>query len=241
MRNIKIVRGGDGTGQLVVTLSDVELEETAAAMQAFLDLQFRPRAGDESSAEDCEAPMEEPTRAARQADAFMDLVRTALTHADDGHAGGDDRYMVHVVERPGYPTTFLDGRPIDPADAAAIRCDCAQVTHVTGEGGETLRLGRKTRDWSTAQRRAIAVRDGGRCRFFGCDHRHYDIHHLEWWERGGPTDIDNGCTQCRRHHRMLHQGYRVEGDPESELKFYRPNGRYIGSTYPATARQLLPV
>jgi hypothetical protein len=37
--------------------------------------------------------MEEPSRAAQKADAFMDLARTALAHADGGHAAGDDRYL----------------------------------------------------------------------------------------------------------------------------------------------------
>jgi hypothetical protein len=33
---------------------------------------------------------------------------------------------------------------------------------------------------------------------------------------------------------MLHHGYRVEGDPNHELHFYRPDGTYLGSTSPAT-------
>ncbi len=94
-------------------------------------------------------------------------------------------------------------------------------------------LGRKTREWNTAQRRAISVRDGGHCRFVGCQFSHYDIHHIQPWEDDGPTDIDNGCCQCRRHHRMLHHQYRTQGDPNGELRFYRPDGTYIGSTYPA--------
>jgi hypothetical protein len=37
---------------------------------------------------------------------------------------------------------------------------------------------------------------------------------------------------------MLHRGYRVEGDPNRELRFYRPDGTYLGSTHPAQARML---
>jgi hypothetical protein len=33
------------------------------------------------------------------ADAFMDLVRTALAHADGGQAVGADRCLVHLVTR----------------------------------------------------------------------------------------------------------------------------------------------
>lgn len=56
------------------------------------------------------------------------------------------------------------------------------------------------------------------------------------WEVGGNTDIDNGFCGCPRHHRMLHHGYRVEGNPNGELRFHRPDGTYLGSTYPALAR-----
>jgi hypothetical protein len=59
-RDVKILRGEDGTGQLVVTLADVEVEEFAAAFQAFLDQRDRRRAGGESSAEDPLAAEEAP-------------------------------------------------------------------------------------------------------------------------------------------------------------------------------------
>jgi hypothetical protein len=242
-RDVKILRGDEGTGQIVVTLGQLEVEEFAATLEAFLDLQYRPRrAVQESSAADRpseEAPREEANRPAKRADAFMDLVRTALAHAHNGDAAGDDRYLVHLVSRHnGHRLTKLDGAPLHPADAAMVTCDASTVTHTVTDEGEPLHLGRKTRDWSTAQRRAISVRDGGHCRFVGCSFHHYDIHHLHFWEDGGLTDIDNGACQCRRHHRMLHRGYRVEGDPNGELRFYRPDGSYLGSTHPAAARML---
>ncbi len=227
-------------GQLVITLADVEVEEFAAAFQAFLDLRFRPPAGEESSGGDWvaeEAPLEEPARSAKKADAFMDLVATALAHAHSGQAAGDDRYLVHVVARyQGLDLTFLDGRPLHPADAATMTCDTAIVAHIVTDGGEPLNVGRKTREWNTAQRRAISVRDGGHCRFVGCAFRHYDIHHLRPWEAGGATDIANATSLCRRHHRMIHAGFGVTGDPNGELAFHRPDGTHLGSTYPAQVR-----
>jgi Domain of unknown function (DUF222) len=237
-RDVRIVADGHGGGQIVVTVNEVELEEFRATLQAFMDLRYRPQPGEESSPEDgqgVEAPPEQAGRAAIRADAFMDLVRTALAHADGGQAAGDDRYLVHLVTRTGSPgMTTIDGRPLHPDQAATVACDTATATHTTSPGGEPLHLGRKTREWSTAQRRAIAVRDGGHCRFVGCQHAHWDIHHIRPWHHGGPTDIDNGCTQCPRHHRLLHHGYRLEGDPNHQLRFYRPDGTYLGATYPAT-------
>ena len=260
VRDVKIRRGDRGTGQVVITLSDTEIEEFAAALQAFIDLRYRPAPVDESSAEDSagpagqeavdessaedpfitsEAPLDEASRPARKADAFMDLINAGLAAADGGHAAGDDRYMVHLVSKDGGRSYgFLNGTPVHPTDAAMINCDCSCVRHLFDGCGEPLSLGRKTREWSTAQRRAISVRDGGHCRFPGCNFSHYDIHHMRSWDSAGPTDVANGVCECRRHHRMLHGGYRVEGDPKGELRFYRPDGTYVGSTYPAAARVL---
>ncbi len=244
-RDVRVRRSADGSGQVTVSLGPLELAELLAAQQAFLDLRYRRGVGavDESPAGDyveaAEAPLEEATRAARRADAFMDLVRSGLAGCDGGHAAGDDRYMVHLVTRAGGSVvTHLDGAPVHPVNASMVACDRSSVTHVTGDGGEPLQLGRKTREWNTAQRRAISVSDGGQCRFPGCTFTHYDIHHMRSWEDGGSTDVDNGFCQCRRHHRMLHSGYRVEGSANGELRFYRAGGTYIASTYPAAARTL---
>ncbi|MBO0727823.1 MAG: DUF222 domain-containing protein, partial [Acidimicrobiaceae bacterium] len=258
VRDVRIRRGGEGTGQVVITLSDLEIEEFAATLQAFIDLRYRPQPAadkpvDESSAGGSggadtavdgssggdfdEAPIDEASRPARKADAFMDMVHVALGAADSGHAAGDDRYLVHLVTRDGGRSlTFMDGSPVHPADGAAACCDASTVTHTVAEDGEPLHLGRKTRTWNTAQRRAISVRDGGRCRFPGCGCTYYDIHHLRPWDAGGLTDTANGLCGCRRHHRLLHAGHTVEGDPNGELRFYRPDGTYIGSTYPAARR-----
>jgi hypothetical protein len=248
VRDVKITRGEDGTGRATITLSDLEMEEFKAALQAFIDLRYRPRAGDESSGGDSdeeapveEAPLEEAGRPARKADAFVDLVNSALAAADRGHAAGDDRYMVHIVTRDeGRSLSLLDGTPLHPFDAACA-CDASTVTHTVAGDGEPLHLGRRTREWSTSQRRAISVRDGGHCRFPGCQFTHFDIHHMRSWEAGGLTDVANGFCQCRRHHRLLHAGYQVVGDPGGLLTFHRPDGTHLGSTRPAAARLLVEV
>ena len=121
-RDVKILRGGEGTGRVVVTLGDVEVDEFAAAFQAFLDLRYRPAAVEESSGGDRpaggEAPIDAPSRAATKAHAFMDLVRTALEHADGGRATGADRYLVHLVSRDraaaGPDWTALPSTPATP-------------------------------------------------------------------------------------------------------------------------------
>ena len=68
-------------------------------------------------------------------------------------------------------------------------------------------LGRSQRLASAAQRRVLralyptcAVPD---CpvRFSRCK-----VHHVWWWEHGGPTDLDNLLPLCSRHHVAVHDG-----------------------------------
>lgn len=234
-RGVRIVRGFDGTGRVEIILADVEIEELAAALQAFVDLGDRSSV-DESSAEDSEADLHGGTGTSpspgRRADAFMDLVRVALVHADDGHAAGDDRYLVHVITGP-CGTELAGGTPLAPEDVGMIACDAAVVAHVLDGDGEPLALGRKTRVWSTAQRRAALVRDGGTCRFPGCARRIADLHHQRPWASGGQTDLDNGFLVCPRHHTLLHRGYQATGNPNRILSFHRPDGTALGTTAPA--------
>lgn len=210
------------------------VDESAAADSSPDDCGLLDEAVDESAAADCGLdPADEAPLWTRMARAFVDMARVALQHIDSPPAVGADRYMVHLVAQDGH-TFMLDGTPIEDDLASRIACEASIVRHLVGEGGEPLALGRKTREWSTAQRRAIVVRDGGICRFPGCTHRQFvDIHHHHWWSKGGPTDVDNGYLQCTHHHDLIHKGgYIVEGQPNGVLTFCRPDGTFIGASEP---------
>jgi hypothetical protein len=144
---------------------------------------------------------------------------------------GADRYLVHLVKRAD-TTELIDGTPIDTAIAARIACVTCTVQHVVSDQGEPLQLGRRSREWNTAQRRAILVRDGGRCRFPGCEWTFVDIHRLHPWDHGGPTDISNGMAACGRHHTLVHHGFTATGDANHTVTFRRPDGTIIGTTTP---------
>lgn len=98
--------------------------------------------------------------------------------------------------------------------AAALRqiaCDAVIIPAVLGGDSQVLDLGRATRHWNRAQRRAAALRDRG-CVAPGCDRppAACQLHHSWHWIEGGPTDLDNGALLCPFHHRMVHrQGWNV--------------------------------
>ena len=233
-RGIRLHRAYDGLGSAEVTLDAVEIEEFDAALNAFMNA----NPVDESSREDAladhpDSPWERVAPWKRKADALMELVRTAMAHLGKRFAAGADRYMVHIVrDSDGRGAEYLAGTPVRPGDAARVSCDATTVTH--HYDGDVLALGRRTRVWSSAQRRAISVRDGGFCRFPGCDRTVCDVHHLQPWAAGGLTDVENGLLLCTRHHTLIHDGFSAGGDANRGVSFQRPDGSLIATTTPIT-------
>lgn len=73
--------------------------------------------------------------------------------------------------------------------------------------GVPLGVGRAHRLATPAQRRALAVRDGGcvvpGC---GCPADGADAHHVTAWSAGGGTALTNLVLLCPRHHQLVHAG-----------------------------------
>ncbi len=122
-----------------------------------------------------------------------------------------------------------DGRPATRAFLAALLCSgFIRRIVVDPATGQTLDIGRAQRRFTARQFRALAIRDGG-CAFPGCDRppKWCDAHHLKPWEDGGPTDLDNGCLLCRRHHTLVHHGgWRLRRDRRTGIfTATAPDGR----------------
>jgi hypothetical protein len=90
--------------------------------------------------------------------------------------------------------------------ARRLACDAGLCRIITRGASEVLDVGRRTRQWTTGQRRAIRYRHGGRCAFPGCDRRITQIHHTTPWEHQGRTDLDAGIPLCWGHHHLVHEG-----------------------------------
>ncbi len=103
--------------------------------------------------------------------------------------------------------TLGSGVPVTAETARRLACDATLIPAVLGGAGEPLDLGRAARLVSTAQRRALVLRDHG-CRFPGCDRplQWTDAHHLVPWANDDPTNLDNLVSLCRWHHSAVHEG-----------------------------------
>ena len=127
-----------------------------------------------------------------------------------------------------------DGPAISVSTAQMIACTAALSWMTHGDAGAVLALGRRRRRPSSAIRRAARERDGGRCRFPGCESRRADLHHIQHWASGGRTDLDNLISLCRWHHKLVHdRGYTIAAPPGSgDFAFYHPDGTPLPSCPP---------
>lgn len=98
------------------------------------------------------------------------------------------------------------GEVLPPGVVRRMACDGGIIPAILGGKGEVLELGRAVRWFTPGQKRALWLRDGG-CTFPGCTMppQWTDAHHVDWWSRGGASDITNGALLCARHHTHVHQ------------------------------------
>lgn len=160
----------------------------------------------------CAAPEPQLTAGRRRAAALVDVCRSFLDRGET-MVGRERPHVTVLVDletlenRAGW-VCELDHTGTIPAETARrLACD-AQLSRVITRGrSQPLDVGRLSRTVTTAQRRAVIVRDR-HCRFPGCDRPPgwSDIHHIVHWADGGATDLDNLIVICRRHHTLLHEG-----------------------------------
>lgn len=181
-------------------------DSTVAAFIAATDPHAQPRP-------ETDGVKDHRCAATRLAHALSTVLDAYLTIGDGPVQGGERPHVTMTVQydaltsRLGDATLTAAGTPAGPALARRILCDCDVIPTVLGSAGEPLDIGRATRIWPTAIRRAAILRDGG-CLFPGCDRpaRWTEIHHVAFWVNGGPTSLDNAACLCGVHHALVHKG-----------------------------------
>ena len=119
------------------------------------------------------------------------------------------------------------GTGISAETSRRLLCD-AGVRPVSGD-----HVGRKSRVFAGALRRALFARAGGCCQFPGCSHTRYlHGHHVRHWIDGGATSLDNALLLCTRHHTLVHEGGFSIVTDENGPQFLRPDGRRVSTDDP---------
>jgi len=86
-----------------------------------------------------------------------------------------------------------------------LACDAKILPVVMRGQSEVLDIGRASREWPKAIRKALQLEDKGcgwpKCKMplWACR-----IHHLDYWSVGGPTSKANGVHLCPFHHWLVH-------------------------------------
>jgi hypothetical protein len=191
--------------------------EATAIITAALDALVPPDPNDGP-----EAPR---TLSQRRADALVEMCQRSLgSHAPTSRAKSTVDVLIDADTATGRAAVDLldtrcdivGGGVLSKAAVERILCDSAAgyavirrpfARDLARQASEVLDLGRRTREPSTAQRRAVLLRDE-HCQYPGCRTpiSCCDIHHLDPWEHGGSTDLVNLAALCRRHHVTVHEG-----------------------------------
>ena len=201
LRRALLTEQADGMWRLTATCDQPGAEIIGTALSAFT----RPDPAD--------TPDEhQRDHGKRLYDALVDASKAALDAGTAPSCGGEKPHVGVIVNA----DTLLDPDDHTPGEATVtgpcsadmarrIACDASMYRLVYGPNSEILDIGRLSRDWTTAQRRAVVARDG-HCRGPSCDRpaAWADIHHVAWWTRdSGPTAVDNGLLLCHHCHKLV--------------------------------------
>lgn len=218
-RFLKIVKQSDG----ITRLNGLLDPESAAIVVGAYDSATSPRRGGPRFVNPDDASRAEAiardTRATEQIalDTFVDLIRVGA--AAEPRVLGTRQPAVRVIVREhelrgGSGSARIEGQTeaISIGTAERHACSSGVVPVVFDSTGHAIDVGREQRLYTSRQRIALAVRDGG-CRHPGCDRPPCwcEAHHINEWKRDhGRTDLADGVLLCRYHHLLVHNnGWRV--------------------------------
>ena len=166
----------------------------------------------------------------RMADALVELTHHAL---DEGRLPARRGVRPHVSLTTtlealkgelGAPAVDVElSLPVSSRTMERFACDCT-MSRVLMADSQVMDVGRATRVVSAPTARALKVRDKG-CRWPGCDRpvNWTTPHHIEFWIRGGPTNLPNLVSVCHFHHRQVHEGGWQVVKSGKELRFVPPD------------------
>ena len=209
---LRIRRHADGSTQWILNLHP----EAEGILTAALDARTAPRRQPTFVLVDTEVDDDPRTMPQRRLDAVVDMARESLQH-DRGQVAGAPVTMLVTMTLDALLTGIGSAEvagadlPVSAATARRLAADAEVIPVVLGAESEILDEGRACRLFTPAQRRAMAVRDGG-CVWPGCNTPPgwCEAAHLRSWLDGGPTDLSNGVLLCAFHHRRLdHDGWRL--------------------------------
>jgi hypothetical protein len=158
----------------------------------------------------------------RQAQALIALVNGAIDTLSDVPARAeivvhvDLETLQHGLHAGGTCRTAL-GADLPVETVRRLACE-AEILPVVLDGRSVpIDVGRSKRLATVHQRRALEAIHPT-CAIPDCEviFDHCNVHHIDYWENGGATDLNNMVPLCSRHHHAAHEGgWKLKLDPET--------------------------
>ncbi len=176
---------------------------------------------------------------ARYADALVSLASHEIAQdADPDRA----TIVIHTPSSALRENSEVGGATLEDGDItianATVRrycCDARLQILEVSDNDIPLRLFRVQHTIPPYMRRLLRRRDQT-CRWPGCEKtRALRGHHLQFWEDGGETNMENLAMLCTMHHRTVHEhGWAIRGDPNEVdgLEVFRPDGSVLETRPP---------
>ncbi|ANY24488.1 HNH endonuclease [Gordonia terrae] len=140
----------------------------------------------------------------RRADAFeLILDQAAIGATIDTVGSPRTQLMVTIPATGADPATLPWTGTVSRTTTRQVSCDGSLTEIILDAEGVPLQMGHTHRLFPAHLRKAVIVRDQC-CVKCGAPPSHTQVHHIQHWADGGPTDLDNGCLLCQRCHTQVH-------------------------------------
>ena len=161
-----------------------------------------------------EDPKARATPQQRMADALAELICEPAS----GRPAGTDLLVIadfDVLKQQLDNPRLADGSPIPIVELHRLALEANLLPSIFDTKAQDMWLGRRQRTASEAQRVALIARDQ-HCIGCGANPLWCRAHHIVWWSKNGPTDLDNlvlVCDDC--HHKIHDHGWQVYKHPKT--------------------------
>ena len=162
-----------------------------------------------------EDPNNRATPQQRMADALAELISEPT---GDSRSVGTDLLVIadfDVLEQQLENPRLVDGSPIPTGELHKMALEANLLPSIFDTKTQDMWLGRRVRTATEAQRIALIARDQ-HCIGCGANPLWCQAHHIIWWSKNGPTDLENlvlVCNDC--HHKIHDDGWQVHKHPET--------------------------
>ena len=169
-----------------------------------------------------EDPKARRTPQQRMADALAELI---CEPAGEGKSQGTDLLVIadyDTIKQQLDNPRLVDGSAIPIVELHRLALEANLLPSIFDTKSQQMWLGRKQRTASEAQRVALIARDQ-HCIGCGANPLWCRAHHIIWWSKNGPTDLDNlvlVCDDC--HHKIHDHGWQVYQHPKTGKYHLKP-------------------